>query len=66
MAEGSSMPSFTGMGTRSISLRSSSFSSSRTTMFRNSWDRENKRKMPISDSVGFKNSLYVAIDGWDT
>ena len=62
LAEGSPMFSLTGMGTRPSSLASSSFSSSRTTMFRNSCESEKSRKSSISESDGRRCSLKVAIE----
>ena len=61
LADGSSTPSFTGMGTRSTSLRSSSFSSTRTTRLRNSAEREKRRSRSMSPSVGRSTELKVAM-----
>ena len=61
LEEGSSMDSFTGMGTRSSSLRSSSFSSARTTTFLNSEAREKRRSSSRSASVGLRNWLKDAM-----
>ena len=55
LAVGSSIDSLMGIGTRSISLFSSSFSSSRMLMWRNSPDRENTRNSSISLKLGFNN-----------
>jgi hypothetical protein len=57
LALGSSIDSLMGMGTRSSSLLSSSFSSSRTVMFLNSDESENTRKSSISVSVDLSSKL---------
>ena len=56
-AVGSSMLSLTGIGTRSASFASSSFSSSRTEMYLNSSASENSRHSSMSPMDGFKCSL---------
>ena len=66
LADGSSMLSLMGMGTRSTSLASSTFSSSRTKMYLNSSERANNRRRSISHIVGRKWSLYVEIVWWVT